>query len=298
MAQNSTSERVLEIVRLKGPVIPSQISSEIGTSSLIASAILSELSSSKKVKISSLKVGGTPLYYAPGQEQKLQDYSKYLHEQERKALEMLKEKLVLQDKALEPVVRVALREIKDFAVQLNVQNADAQEIFWKWYLISNEEAEPLIKSVLGIDEPKEVPAEKIEPAKEAISRLPDEPKLKEVLEEKPKPAKPKMKKPESKLLELSIAYFRKNRIEIVQQIETKKKTDLEFIISVPTPVGSVKYYCRAKDKKSCSDADLSTAYVQGQVKKLPVLFLATGSLTKKAGQMLGREFDNINFKQI
>ena len=64
------NQAILEIISRKGPVIPVQVSKEINDNVLMASARLSELLSSKKVKISSLKVGGSPLYYLPGQEEK------------------------------------------------------------------------------------------------------------------------------------------------------------------------------------------------------------------------------------
>src|SRR3989338_1800717 len=145
----NVNQRVLEIVRRKGPLVPAQVSVEVGTSSLIVSAMLSELASGRQVRISSVKVGGSPLYYAPGQEEKLQRYVKYLHEKEVKAYELLKSKLVLQDDVLEPVMRVALRQIKDFSLPLNVQTPDGGvKLFWKWYMLSNGDAEPYINDIL------------------------------------------------------------------------------------------------------------------------------------------------------
>ena len=95
-----------------------------------------------------------------------------------------------------------------------------------------------------------------------------------------------------------LEYFRKNKIEIIENIENRKKKEAEFVISVPSPVGSIKYYCKSKDKKSCNEGDLSTAFVQGQTRKLPVLFLTTGKLTKTANQMLDKEFSSIKVKNL
>ena len=67
---------------------------------------------------------------------------------------------------------------------------------------------------------------------------------------------------------------------------------------MPSVVGEVDYYCKARKKKRINDGDLSSAYVQGHVKKLPVLFLTTGELTKKAKEMLGKEFQNMIVKQV
>ncbi|MBI2664950.1 hypothetical protein HYX10_06450 [Candidatus Woesearchaeota archaeon] len=286
---NLAASKVLELVKQKGPVIPVQISVEIGTNSLLASALLSELVSNKSLKLSSLKVGGTPLYYAPGQEDKLQNYTKYLHDKEQKAYDFLKLKLVLRDRDLEPVVRVALRQIKDFAHPLNVQQGYDVELFWKWYLLSNEDAEPLIKDILEPDGKLSEVQKTIETEK-VQKTIPVEAK-------QPVAVKKTAVAASADLMKTVMNFFSKSRIEVVDRLETKKKS-AEFLISVPSAVGRVKYYCMVKEKKICNDADLSTAYVRGQAKNLPVLFLATGQLSKKASAMLGREFEKINFKRI
>ena len=317
---NQVSRKVLEIVRLKGPVIPTQISSEIGTSSLLASAILSELVSNRTLKISSVKVGGTPLYYAPGQEERLQNYTKYLHEKELKAYDLLKSEKILRDSKLEPVIRVALRNIKDFAVPVSVSDSGNSELFWKWYLLPNGEAEKLIRNMLQKGEESPVSAEK-----ESASEVPEtgvKPKsepghsgsetsvktsgnenIQETLEPNSLPAAPKKKTPVQKTKTGEFAkkvaeYFLQNRIEIIQKLEGSKRSEEEFIISVPTPVGGVKYYARAKDKKTCNEGDLSMAFVQGQNRKLPVLFITSGKITKNAGEMLQKEFSGMSLKEL
>jgi hypothetical protein len=295
MPDFSTSQKVLDIVQQSGPLIPSDVSKKIGTNIIIASALLSELASKKAVRMSHLKMGGTPLYYTAGQEAKLQEFIRFLHEKERKAYELLKNEMVLRDAAQEPVMRVALREIKDFAIPLNVQTETGIETFWKWYLNSNEEAEIKIKALLGTEDRQESDQEEIRPS----MKQPDEqPTL--IPEKKPELPKQKRKsKPVSDaFLESVYEYFRKNGIEMISRDFNKKKTEAEFVISVPSPVGSIKYYCKAKDKKLCTDGDISSAYVQGQAKKLPVLFLSNGGLTKKATEMLEREFSSINVKSL
>ena len=144
----NVKQKIIELIRIKGPVIPVQISKEINSDILLSSAHLSELSSEGKVKISNIKVGGTPLYYLPGQESSLQNFSNNLHEKEKKAFDLLRDKKILRDNKSEPVRRVALREIKDFAVPLQVTYQINKEIFWKWYILSREEASSLIKSYL------------------------------------------------------------------------------------------------------------------------------------------------------
>src|SRR3989344_6214488 len=110
-----TNDDVLALVRQRGPILPIHISKHINDNILMTSARLSELLSYKKIKISNIKVGGSPLYYFEGQEIKLQNFADNLRGVERKAYDMLLENKLLRDTTQEPAIRVALRQIKDFA---------------------------------------------------------------------------------------------------------------------------------------------------------------------------------------
>ena len=337
-------EKVLSIVKAKGPLLPADIAREINTNMIIAGAMLSELAGKGTVKISTVKVGGSPVYYAPGQEYKLQQYANRLGSKEKEAYELLKAKGVLKDRALEPVMRVALRAIKDFAKPLEVTMGEDMEIFWKWYMLTPEQASDIIKQILApVEEPKSVAPEpkKAEPAKEekpAEVKAPEPKKPEPIKKEEPKkepkeekekkaeaPAKEekKEKRAEKKkeerkeepaeekkgalfedktvddpFLNKVLAHFKKNSIEVLERKVIKKNAESEFIIRIPSPEGSLKYYCKAKNKAKPSDSDISAAYVQGHMKKLPVIFIYTGELTKKAKEMLTKEFDNVTVKKI
>ena len=145
----ATNEQILDLVKQKGPILPVHVSKQINDNLLMTSARLSELLSNKKLKISSIKVGGSPLYYVDGQESRLQDYADNLGSKEKEAYNLLKEKKVLRDLVLEPAIRVALRMIKDFSIQLQVNYLDKTEIFWKWYLTQNSEAQEIINEALS-----------------------------------------------------------------------------------------------------------------------------------------------------
>jgi len=142
-------EKILQFIKEKGPVLPIDIAKHINSNTLMASAHLSELSSNGKLRISSVKVGGgSPLYYLQGQESQLQRFADNLHEKEKRAYDLLSQKKVVKDNELEPVIRVALRAIKDYAVPLQVNFKGNSEIFWRWYLLTNKEAEELIKPLM------------------------------------------------------------------------------------------------------------------------------------------------------
>ena len=289
-----TRDKILEIIKAKGPVLPTQISKEIGSNILMASAHLAELTASKKLKISTIKVGGSPLYYLSGQENMLQKFTSNMNDKEKKAYDLLQQNKILRDNEQEPVIRVALREIKDFALPLNVNFDNNREIFWKWYLTTNEEAEQLIKSSLGLKDQEE---KKAEEQREEPKKI--DPQLKESIE---KPKKPREKRPrkesEDNFLINITKFFEKNKINVVNSEVIKKNSDIDFIVELPTVVGNLQYYCKARNKKRISDSDLSNAYVRGQLKRLPVLVLSQGDLSTKAQELLNKELNNLTFKKI
>lgn len=108
----------------------------------------------------------------------------------------------------------------------------------------------------------------------------------------------KKPEPDNEFLAIITKYFMSNKIEVIQP-EVVRKTELDYTVRIPSVVGMLEYYCKAKKKKKCNEGDLSSAFVTGQAKKLPILFLATGDLTKRANEMLNKEFKNhLVFKKI
>lgn len=289
-------EKILQFIRMRGPIIPSDINRHINSDLLIASAHLSELSSRGLLKVSRVKVGGSPLYFIPGQESQLQKFSENLHEKEKKAYDLLSQKKILRDNELEPVIRVALRAIKDYAVPLQVNFQGNSEIFWRWYLLTNKEAEDLIKSVIKETQPQKAEEKKPEEVQRKIEPLPQK-----QAEEKEPPKKIERKAPvipdKGPFHDSISSYFSRNKINILSK-EVIRKSEIDFIIQVPSAVGSLEYYCKAKDKKKITDSDLASAFVQGQLRKLPVLLITSGELTKRAGEMLQKDFKGMGIKQI
>ncbi|MBI2657079.1 hypothetical protein HYX08_00105 [Candidatus Woesearchaeota archaeon] len=301
-------ERIVDFVKTKGPVLPVQISKEIGSDILMASAHLAELTASKRLKISTIKVGGSPLYYLQGQEPMLQKFIGSMNDKEKKAFDLLQQSKVLRDSEQEPVIRVALREIKDFAIPLNVNYNDIREIFWKWYLTGNDEAEQLIKSKLDIiekpiekkieEKPIEKKAEQIVQKKDVQQRIEEKPIEKQKVT-KEKPAKKyKPRENEDIFLKDIMKFFEKNKINILSSEILKRNSEIDFIVEIPSVVGTLQYYCKAKNKKRINDSDLSNAYVKGQFRKLPVLVISSGELSAKAQEVLAKELNNITFKKI
>jgi hypothetical protein len=334
--KTTSKDAVLRIVQMKGPVIPNQVRKEIGGENLFIGAVLSELASEGKVKVTHTKIGGTPAYYCPGAESRLVSLIPHLNEKDRKTAELLKQRRILKDSDLTPLLRVSLRNIHDFAKPLEVSIRGQREIYWKWYLVPTNEAEQLIskqvrpvakqeKIEVKVPEPSpaikkelvvETPKPVVEPKREVKPTEPikekEKPKEKEIVKEK------KAKKEEKKLevqkelvmsaeelekekdsfFKKALEYFKENDIQVVDYKIIRKKSEIDFTIAVPSRIGSQEYYCKAKSKAKVNDGDLSTVYVQGQAKKLPVIFLTTGELTKKAKEMLSKDFKGMIVKKI
>lgn len=306
-------DRIINLIKIKGPIIPVQISKEINQNILFTSAMLSELVSKSKLKVSHVKVGGgSPLYYLPGQEPQLTRFVSNLNEKDKRSYLMLKENSVLRDNDLDALSRFSLRQIKDFAVPLQVSVNEHKELFWRYFLTSNQEAEPKIKSILGIKEPE---SEKIQEA--AVPVQNDPPLTPQIKEEKPKPREPEMKPTLEKQERLApkipkkrgpvkkpdvfygkiLSFFERNRIKILGE-EDIKKGEYSFIIEVNSIVGLMTYYCIAKNKKRINEGDISTLSIKAKSKNLPPLLLTPGIPTKSAQILLENELKGLNIKQV
>jgi hypothetical protein len=295
-------QEVLNVVRTKGPVQPSQVATSVNTNILFASAMLSELVQNKHVKITYTKRGGSPFYYVEGQEPKLMDLAEFLKGKVREAYDFLSEELVVRDNNALPWQRVALRELKDFAVALPVNYKGNQEIFWKWYLTPNEEAKPLIKKILTgekqdsiLEEEKSLsedhPKELEELKEEVQSKEIVQPKLAEeekpIEKEVPKPIKQVEESTEEDDFVKTIENFISSKeMYIISQNIVRKGRELNYVVDVPSNLGQLRYFVKFKNKKKITDVDLFSALEEANKKKLPVLFLTNGELTKKAQEYI------------
>jgi len=313
-------DKILQFLRTVGPTIPSKVAKNISTDILFASAHLSDLSAQGKVKISNLKIGGTPLYYLPGQESELFNFAhNNLNPKDFVVLQKLKEEKILRESTLDLLSKVALRSLKDFAIPLIVNAEDKSELFWKWHLLSDDETNKIIGAILNPGEKKEeitltpisqeLPTNQITEKKEVveqpkqINKLPsllseDKPFIDKTEKIKDKPKKKRLPINDD-LLEDAEAYFKKIRIQIDQKETVRKNAELNFLLKVPSVVGLMTYFCKAKNKAKCDEKDLAAAYMEAQMKKLPLLFLYTQDLNKKAEEMLeAGAFENVIVRRI
>ncbi len=263
-------EKIISVLKAKGPSLPARIAREIEQSILFTSAFLSELLSEKKIKISNMKVGSSPIYFLPGQEPKLENFSQYLKSREKDAFQILKEKKILSDREQVPAIRVALRNIQDFAIPFKKPNSD--EIFWR-YFTAKEEIPKEEKS----EQPKSEPQVKKEKELEIFDK---EPKKKKTTNKKSKKKKQSSKKNQkffnkvkefliSKSTEiLDIESFNKN--ELIMKIKDSGK-DLLLV---------------AYNKKRIDEEDIVKAYKKALESNLDYKILSMGEPLKKTRKLI------------
>lgn len=151
-------ETALHYIKLNGPIIPVQVSKVLNTNILFASAVLSELVEKKQLKMTFAAIGGSKVYYMKGQEPLLgEKLYNSLNPVEKEVFDLLKERKVLRDVELEPKERIALRDLKDFAIPLTITAGNQSEMFWKFHVVSDDEVKGLLHSYIEeAPEPKKV----------------------------------------------------------------------------------------------------------------------------------------------
>lgn len=289
-------ERIVSRIRIKGPSLPVHVAKDINTSMLFASAFLSELISEKKLKVSNLKVGNSPLYLIPGQEHLLERSIQYLNNKEKEAFSLLKEKRILKDSEQHPAIRVALTEIKDFAIPFSRNN----ELYWKYLTVSeedrdeiiNQKAMPLIKEIKKqfeevekIEEGKVFPEERV-PSEENKRPSDENSKQTQTLppkkEEKKKTIKKKTsQKKNDKFFNRVKEFLTKKSIEI-SDIEGFSKNDLTLKIKIK---GKEKLLV-AYNKKRITETDIINAYKKASELNLEYLILSLGEPLKKLNNFI------------
>jgi len=267
-AQDTTQikEKILSTLKRRGPSLPVHAAREAGLSILFASAFLSELVSEKKIKISNMRVGSSPIYFIPEQGFMLSNFSQYLKSKEKDAFILLKENKFLKDKEQEPAIRVALRAIRDFAIPFKKDD----EIFWRYFIIP--ETDFKIKEKVKKEEPKEKMVQLTKPSKgreggEALDIFEKPTKKKQ----RKKPTQKKNEKFFNKVKE----YLSKKSIEIIG-IESFSKNDL-----ILRTKDSEEKLLIAYNKKRINEEDIIKAHKKSSELNLPYIILSLGEPLKK-----------------
>lgn len=274
---------ILSTIQTRGPSLPISLARTADISTLFASAYLSELYSEKKVLMSNLKVGSTSLYYLKGQEAQLENFIQYLAPKEQEAFQLIKKHRIIDNENLIPAIRVAMQEIKDFANLISLTIDNQQKNFWKYSLLSDEEANSIIQSIIFPQKKQKIIEKKQEITKNEESALSPQKDISSKLENEPKKQRtsrkniPKDLKFPSQIKE----YLLSKDIETLS-IAEEKKSLLSAKIRIDSLLGKQEYFLIAKEKKKITEEDILIALHKAQTEKMPALIISSGDLDKNA----------------
>jgi hypothetical protein len=293
-------DKIISVIQSKGPSFPARVARETGITPLFVAAFLAELVSERRLKISNMKVGSSPIYYLSEQEQELEKFSDYLNHKEREAFSLLKESEILDDQKQQPAIRVALRGLKDFAIPITARINGENKLFWKYFsfpsdqtqsriqkTISTKQEPPIIKQMSQVINKEET---KLEPifSEESVQKNLQSPSLK---------IKKAKALPDHQFPNQIKKHLSEKNIELLQEISYKKK-ELIAKIRTDSRFGKQEFYLIAKDKKKITENDLTIALQKAHSEKMPAFIMSPGELDKKA-QIHHEQWRNLlKFEQI
>lgn len=282
--------KILGLLEKEGPLLPIQVSRNIKLEPLFTSAILSELVSTQKIKLSNLRIGSSPLYLIPGQEQKLEKFaSENLKGIEKTAYLRLKEEKIIEDVVQEPAMRVALRSLKDFAIPLRFQ----EKTIWKYVFVTNEE----VRFLLSPNPQKEITNSPIKEKEKIIETKKPQKEPEEIFEKKEIKSSKKIKPNQEDFLNEIKDFLKKRNIEIIKEVEIKKK-EITLKIKINSDIGKLNYLLIGKDKKRPSLADLSKAKKESMFERIPCYFISRGEPVSTTKEFLEENKDLIKITKL
>lgn len=285
-------EKILSILRTRGPSLPVHISSQIGQSILFTSAFLSELVAEKKIKFSNMKVGSSPVYFIPEQFPKLEKFSEHLKSKEKEAYLLLKEKKFLVDENQEPAIRVALRALKDFAIPFEHNS----KLIWRYFTIPAQDYQkpqdltvPMAtKLKIESDEKKhseQVPQKKVEifdkKEQEKTQQKPNEKKETKMKKSSKKKSQKKSSKTSDKFFDKIKSTLNQKEIEITDIIGIAKNE-----LTLKIKENQNEKILVAFNKKRIAETDIVKAHQKAKESNLPYIILSKGEPTKKIQNFL------------
>ncbi len=302
-------QKILSIINLRGPSLPVHIAREIKSDMLFTSAFLSELVSEKKLKLSKMRVGSSPLYFIPGQENQLEKFIEYLNHKEKEALELLNNKETLKDKDQEPSIRVALRSLRDFAEPF--KKTPEGDIFWRRISPKTQIKEKTIKEEnektkqekneeeLGILENYTNPEsgeEKKRSEEENEKELPKETKpikIKERKKVKRKRSTSSSKTKKEKFFDLVKRSLDKQGIKLIDIVGFARGR-----ISLIVEHQGKKHFLMAYNKKRINETDIGRASKGAKKHGLPYVVLSKGGPLKRI-ESLKKDLEKLSeFRKI
>ncbi len=257
-------DKIFEIVKENGPLLPVEVASKADTNSFLANAYLEELVELKKIVASEEKVGSSRLFFVKGQEKTVKERVGELGGKIEKTAAAYK------SKAVEETPELAKKR-KDFADRL--EKIESKEPVKKKRVVLEEKPKPEFEDM---EEP-------------SIKVIPKKPKLraaKDFVKEKIKKSEPVADRDQSRLISVSLNYFREKGIETLDEPVEINSKESEVLARVPSAVGPVKFLVKIKTKKKINRSDLMQLHVESSQRNMPAMLLTDAQMTNTAKSYL------------
>ncbi|MBI2041178.1 MAG: hypothetical protein HYT16_03680 [DPANN group archaeon] len=288
-------DKAFDIVRAQGPVLPVEVASKLGVDSFLATAYLAQLVEAGKIKQTKERIGTSFIYHLHGQENVANARIIALQQTGRKTARMF-----AKDVPQGPEVAAKQRAFADRLAEIESKEAQAklsaaQRIQMPAVNAPAERSQANVVRVIANTAPpaqsgtsfdRETKQEFLERFKPAIAEQLAKPvqdvrhTVSHLLAEVGKKILPRAH--DGQLVEKALAFLVDGRADIISKDLKKKGRDADITATIPTSIGPMRFLIIVRDKKTISEADLSVAYTNGQNKKLPVIFVTNGKLTKNA----------------
>ena len=250
---------IIDYLQKNGPSQPVQLSSVLNKDSFMVSAILLEAIENPKINATKGKIGSSPLYYLPEQEEAAK--TRIFNSRgllEKKFITRVKNSKYVLDSELNTQEKFVIKNCLDFLIPITVKAGNHEARIWRYYTTPEE----IIHNRFA-DPKKEIVKEKSEPPKLSIF----------------KPEQTKVDVEKKDIFSTAEETIRRLNAEVISKSKKSAK-EASMVIKTTSGILSQKYYLKINLKKRVSESDLSHAYIEGNEKKLPVIFLAEGKISK------------------
>jgi len=269
-------QNIMNYLKEKGPSLPSAIAEKIKRDMIFISAFLSELASEKKIKISHMKVGSSPVYYLEETKNDLEKFSEYLKNKEKEAFMIIKNRGIVEDKNQDPAIRVALRQLKDFAIPFEKEG----KIFWRYFNLNERDIQKEINTE-KIEKPQEIG--KNEVISEPLKKEKTNEEINEISKKKGKKkiVKKKSQKKDDKFFNRVKEFLSKKNIDILDIEDIQKEN---MVLKVKE--SNEERILIAFNKKRIIELDIINAYKKSKESNLPHIILSFGEPPKKINNFI------------
>lgn len=303
----SRLDDIFNIVKQQ-PVLPIEIAPKLNLDSFMTKAFLDQLVEAGKLKMTSEKISGVPVYFTAGQELIADSKIKKLlgiKPTAKTFAAVVPQSPALEQKRAEFKARleeIEKREEEQKKSKAGIQKPKVARPKTEIAKVKAEAPKPKIEILVKREEHK-----LIAPVVREAEIKPEEITPKVVVEQEPKPSieaqvvsavKKLITGAASPAIELTLTQLNSAGAEILSKEITKRGKEASIVAKIPSSIGPLQFLVIVQSKKTITRDDLSLAYAAGVDRKLPVLLYSPGKIAKPAKNYLETISGVVKFKQL